>query len=345
MVKKSILILGSFSSGALELQYAKNLKAQSWQIKCIDIQEPVNLIKNKNLLTKSIHFVYPSAYYEDLNKVILKEAAMFKPMVILIFKGMELFPETVEELKNHCKFLCNYNPDHPFEFYSRGAGNSNVEKSIKFFDTYFSYSNSICKKLKNSYGIDSFCIPFGYDAQVVPIKKHEHFITDQFLFIGAWDKEREHNIKKLTDIDLQVYGPEIWAKKLKFKKQIKYHSKPLYEQNYADACLNAGGVLNFLRPQNILEQSHNMRTFEVPGYSGLLISERTEEQLSFFEEDKEAVYFSNIEELKQKLKYYASNRSSIAKIKDNALKRSVKSNYSYKHRAELLTTFISNQID
>lgn len=82
-----------------------------------------------------------------------------------------------------------------------------------------------------------------------------------------------------------------------------------------------------------MEQSHNMRTFEVPGYGGVLIADRTEEQSSFFEEGKEAVYFSSIDELRDKLHYLESSPGDVSSIKAAALKRAACSGYTYTDRS------------
>jgi len=341
---KSILILGSFERGALEHQHVRGLKFNGWNVICLDIQIGVNESKNKNIGSKILFNLSPGHYYKEINQKVLETVISVKPLVILVFKGMELWPETIEALKTKCKLLCNYNPDHPFKFYSKGAGNSNVANSLGLFDIYFSYSNSICEQLKSYYNVNSNCIPFGYDETIKPIKNKGRHVLDQFLFIGAWDKDRELKIKNLTTFNLQVFGPDIWNRKLEELNSIKYHDEPLYTQDYANACLSAKGVLNFLRPQNIIEQSHNMRTFEVPGYNGLLISERTEEQLNFFEEDKEAIYFDHIEELKDKLNYLGKNSSKIETIKINAFNRAKKSDYSYAERSKKLSNILCQNV-
>ncbi len=92
----------------------------------------------------------------------------------------------------------------------------------------------------------------------------------------------------------------------------------IYDGQYIEAIQNASGVINLLRRQNIEEGSHNMRTFEVPGYGGLLIANRTTEQRDFFEEDKEAIFFESVEELNDKLNFLGRNKEIVNRIKQAA---------------------------
>lgn len=336
--------MGSFGKGALEHQFVRGFKVNGWKITCLDIQENIYNSKNKSLATKVLFHLNQDFFLKPTNEKVIGYAQKLKPQVILIFKGMELWPDTINELKAHCELLCNYNPDHPFDFFSKGSGNKNVKESIQKFDIYFSYSQVICKKLVQKFNTNSYCIPFGYDETIVSAKKDMPNISNQILFIGAYDKERERKLKILSDIPIQIFGPGIWQKKIDNFKALKYQPESLYEQSYANACLNSDGVLNFLRPQNIIEQSHNMRTFEVPGYGGLLIAERTEEQLAFFEENKEAIYFENLEELKDKLNFLSNNYSVINTLKHKAYQRAMNSHYSYFYRSKELIKVISSQI-
>lgn len=57
-----------------------------------------------------------------------------------------------------------------------------------------------------------------------------------------------------------------------------------------------------MRKQNI--ESHNMRTFEVPGCGSFLLTERTKEQAEFFVEGKEIECFGDLSELVKKIEYF-----------------------------------------
>ncbi len=60
-----------------------------------------------------------------------------------------------------------------------------------------------------------------------------------------------------------------------------------------------------------------------------MIAERTNEHLDLFEENKEAVYFSNDCELLEKVKYYLENEKERLSISNNGYNKCVKKDYSY----------------
>lgn len=340
---KSILVIGNLGRGALEHFYINGLKALGQFVFTFDIQTPVNIERNKHVLSKFYFRINQSAFYQNVNEKLIQYAIELKPTVIIIFKGMELYPSTIAELKKITKLLCNYNPDHPFEFYSRGAGNQNVKESIKHYDLYFSYASTIAAKLAQLYQVNTAVIPFGFDGN---LWQKPTLVTENYAFVGAFDHIRLRQLKQLQHLPVQVYGSGNWTKHLKMKDTaiMKVFDKEIYLEDYARICTHSTGVINFLRRQNLNEQSHNMRTFEVPGYGGLLISERTEQQLDFFEEGKEAIYFSSIEELYDKVNFIEKNSEVAYKIKMAAYERIIKSDYTYTDRAKHMLKLINKYV-
>ena len=51
---------------------------------------------------------------QALNLSLLEAVKQSKWDVLLVFKGMELFPRTLSEIKKMGVTLVNYNPDNPF---------------------------------------------------------------------------------------------------------------------------------------------------------------------------------------------------------------------------------------
>ncbi|MBS1665950.1 MAG: glycosyltransferase [Bacteroidetes bacterium] len=332
-----ILVLGTFNEFALEHYYLNGLKRAGADCSYFDIAHDYDTAIETSLLNKFINRLSPSLLFEPCNKKLLQFIGNKQFDAILVFKGMTLYPATLEKLKSHTKLLCCYNPDHPFKFYSTGSGNKNIVNSIDHYDIYFTYAQKIAEQLKQGWKTEAHVIPFGYDdVPQLNAGMGGNPYTQQNLFIGAWDKERMDWLLKIHSVGIVVYGDPNWAKLSNQNRStnISYGGKPKYGMEYKMALQNAGTIINLLRRQNMEEDSHNMRTFEVPGYGGLLVSNRTKEQSQFFEEDKEAVYFDEVGELNDKLAFLSKNESVANNIKQAAKTRSEKSGYGYSSRSK-----------
>jgi spore maturation protein CgeB len=78
---------------------------------------------------------------------------------------------------------------------------------------------------------------------------------------------------------------------------------------------------------------------------GLLISNRTNDHLEFFEETKEAIFYDTIEELNDKLKFINHNKNQVQSIKNNAYDRCKRSNYSYHYRVSEIIKIIYSHLN
>ncbi|MEO5995901.1 MAG: glycosyltransferase [Chitinophagaceae bacterium] len=339
MIPKSILILGTDDAGAIENFFINGFKKCGINITTFEIARQYYVDIGKNGFNKVINKISPDFFCRDINRRLLEFLDKKKYDVILVFKGMQLFPETIKQLKDHAAIVANFNLDHPFKFLLSGSGNKNVLESIPFYDIHFSYSKKIVQQLKQAFKKDAFFIPFGYDDQTdVQHSADVSEYTNRILFIGAYDKRRAAYLDKLKSSEMDIYGNDKWQSRNIFHPYIRraYQKKSLYGKEYINAIISATGIINILREQNLIEESHNMRSFEVPGYGGLLLSQRTSEQLEYFEEDKEAVYFGSAEELRSKMDYLIKNNSTVTAIKRAGHERAVRDNYSYDNRSKQL---------
>jgi spore maturation protein CgeB len=321
--------------GALEHQFVRGLGAAGCRVTGFDIQTPVRSAKNKNTLSKVLYRLHPQLFYRQVQQQLLRFAEEKAPDVILVFKGLELDADTTASLKVATRLLVNYNPDHPLGLFSHGITNRNMVDSLPLYDLHFTYSANIARRLEQERGLKSAVIPFGYDETIRPRAGSASFCAGNVVFLGSWDQERADKLNRLESSPLLIFGNKAWKNRSGKLPNVKkaYQDRELYNEEYAGAIQDALGVINLLRPYNIQEDSHNMRTFEVPGYGGLLLSERTAEQQSFFEEDKEAIYFGSPEELIDKVKFLSTHPGVVQKIKTNSFQRAVRSRYSYQDRA------------
>lgn len=338
-------MLGAFNQGAIENFYKQGFEKCRITVETCGTADQYYAVLNKSILNKVINKISPDFFYRKINEGLLRFLSKKRYDVILVFKGMELFPETVRQLKEHALVTANYNADHPFIFYAPGSGNQHVLNSIPYYDVHFSYAKKIVHQLQNKSQKRAYCIPFGYNsnAQASSGSTAAEY-TNRFLFIGAFDRKRAEYLNRLQSNHLDIYGDAKWRSRNVFRHYSRnaYRNRALYGNNYIDAITSSTGILNLLRKQNIVEDSHNMRSFEVPGYGGLLISQRTGEQQEFFEENKEAVFFETVDELREKMEYLIKHEAVVRSIKKAAYQRSVSANYSYDQRSKQLLQRLQN---
>lgn len=334
-----ILLVGTFLRGYLDVSYERYLKACGCNVFRLDTAA---IIKDSALQFFSKHSFSRCllrSYWEHLiNKRLMKDFQSINPDLIFVFKGYYLWPETIASISGAKKSLifC-FNGDDPFNLDSAGASNRNILDSIPYYDCYFIWTKSLVSSLIRSGAKRVEYLPFGFDALLhFPIQlsdEEKQIYNNALVFIGNWDEERENWLSEVKDFDLAIWGEEYWLKRCRDRKlRLKWQRKALYEQDMSKALAGAKISLNILRKQN--KWSHNMRTFEAPACGAFALAERTPEAGEFFAEDKEAVYFSTPEELKDKIRYYLKQDQARKRIAQAGYSRCISSGYTYLDRAK-----------
>lgn len=282
---------------------------------------------------------------KNTNNKLIQFVKQYKPDLIFVGKGSYLLPETILKIKGFFPdvlIIC-FNPDDP---YNQEASNNLIRDSIKYFDAYFSYSKKLALTIKiRENKSNVFYLPCAADTDIIYpaiITDYDKKVFDcDVSFIGNGDSER-HNFISILDTlysnelnklnYFKIYGSN-W-KKLKNIKLNKYMEGLSMLKVFSGSKIN----INILRTQN--KNSHNMRTFEIPAAKGFMLHERSEEALEFFEEGKEADYFSNQEELMEKIKFYLNHETLRIKIAEAAYSKIFKANYTYIERVRQLMNCI-----
>jgi len=339
-MKPKILITDSHDKTLLAPQYIKHLLRKGYDV--ISFYQSEYYIP-KNLLQKLFFRLFPDYFYKKANIELLNLVLKEKPNVVLLFKAMEIYPETLCKIYNYTDLLINYNPDHPFEFVSRASGNSNVIKSIPLYDLHITYSQRIKKQLVDRYpDISCEILPFGFEL------KEEDYISFQLLkeinkvaFIGYCDKQRADIIRFIisNNIEVDVYG-EKWDVFFKDRPDQLQIFKGVTGVEYYEVLSKYRVQLNLLRDHNL--DSHNMRSFEIPGCGGIMVTPNTAEHERYFVDKKEAFLFKNNDELVTILKFLINLPEEEAKfIRLCARKKSIESGYTYEKRSEQLIKIIN----
>jgi len=273
---------------------------------------------------------------DRLLKYYAKSGRFGKIDLAIIFKCKWLKPETLLLLKRKTQaLLFHFNADSPFDK-QKANSHPNLIKTIPLYDCYFIWHKGLIPKIYKKGAKRVEYLPFAWDPELHPEanpspNREEGFYASDIAYIGNWTPERERWLSYITDMDLKIWGTYLWGRARDGGVKDKWTGYTPVGWEFAKVVRASKINLNFLRDQN--KGSHNMRTFEVPGCGGFLLTERSEEQCEFFEEDKEIACFSTPEELREKIKFYLP-RDELRRRMAEAAHRKVAQGHTYLDRAK-----------
>ena len=181
-------------------------------------------------------------------------------------------------------------------------------------------------------------MPFGFELSDAECKIIEGEVEiNKACFIGTPDRDRVEILTEISKagIPIDIYGQQYQDKyKLRMQKNIQIHDVVLNIE-FWKKIRQYRVQLNFFRPHNI--DSHNQRTFEVPGAGGILLTPDSIEQREFFQADKEMFFYDDESSLPGIIsKILSKSEEDINIIRQSARQRSINSSYSYEGRSALV---------
>jgi spore maturation protein CgeB len=107
-------------------------------------------------------------------------------------------------------------------------------------------------------------------------------------------------------------------------------------EDYLRALANTKIALGLLGKH--IPETTTTRSFEIPAMGIFLLAERTDDHLALFKEGKEAEFFGDDEELKDKIRHYLENDEARERVAAAGRERCLRSGYS---SAEQLAAIIA----
>ena len=327
-----ILVVGSDKIYAIENFYVKYLRELGIDVFHFSAQSIFYDYYQNGIINKLIFKAGLSSIYKKINAQFIHEVDDFKPDIIWVFKGMEIFPQSLIYSKEKKIKLVNYNPDSPFVFSGKGSGNPNIKKSIGLYDLHLTYNIEVKKEMDARYNIPTEILPFGFDVS-------EELYSSclgldevvKVCFLGNPDKGRGVFLETLAlnGIRLDVYGNN-WGKYVTHPNINVFD--PIYGDDLWKVLHKYRVQLNLMRPHN--PDSHNMRSFEVAGIGGIQLAPDTFDHRVYFKPGKEIFLYQNIQDCIQQIKkILALSPLKANEVRDKARFHSINAGYSYKDRA------------
>jgi spore maturation protein CgeB len=248
-----------------------------------------------------------------MNAAFVRTVADFRPDVVFFLKGETVYADAIREVKDkYNPILLQWYPDGPFNVENRNATKDSIA-SIPLFDIYYIYAKSLIRPLREAGAQRVEYLPFCYDPAMlqrpdrIADTDRAKYATD-VVFAGTWEPMREWWLEKITEFDLSVWG-NMWERVDEGKPlRARWKGNAVYGEEISKLFAVSKIHLNFLREQN--KDSHNVRTLEIPGYGGFLLTQRSREQAEeLYVEGKEIACFDTVDELKEKITYYLEHEN------------------------------------
>lgn len=289
-----------------------------------------------------------------INTTILQAAREFRPDLVWAEKQEFIHVETIEVLRQLGARLVHFTPD---PYFSLGWKRTRLQdEAVAAFDVLV-YCKSYERKNYEEIGRQLVYMPLGYCDEVHrPVPSDDPRWHCGIGFLGGWDPRREKILHAVAagGHDLKIWGGywdflrdgrwtlrrHILMRQLAGREPFTFHRDVLlgrahqggevYADDYARALTGSHISLGFLR--TVWPDQHTTRTFEIPACGSMLLADRTDEHREFFEEGREAEFFSSTVELLEKLDYYTTHETQRQQMAEAGLRRCIRSRYAYIHR-------------
>jgi len=305
-------------------------------------------LQTKRKLTKILERLIRPLQFDEFNNAIKKKITVFKPDIVFVYKGAFVYPETLQFAREKgCKLVLFY-PD-----VSMTAHGNNIPRSIPLYDLIFTTKTFGITDMKAKYGVNNaYFIPHGFDPEIhrqIPLsEENKKSFGCDVSFIGTWSPKKEAWLtvlkEKCPDIDLKIWG-EQWFKANSPVIKSCIQNTAVLGDLYAIAIQCSRINLGILSEQVSGSSSGDLitsRTFHIPGSSGFMLHERNEESVLYFEENKEAGFFSGADELVTQVKFYLGNDQLREQIRRAGYERA-KKDHSLDDRAKRVISLMKEK--
>lgn len=291
----------------------------------------------RELFRKLAHRLGGSFISVLLCRELLKKIASFQPTIVFLEKSTWLRSTDIGKLRAagpDSMQLVHYNPDDPFGDYRDGW--ADFIDAIPDYDAHFVPKAENEKEYRALGARRVYHFDRAYDPDLhhpVELSKSECLKYGCVVgFIGTYAPYREQVIADLIrhGIPVAVWGNG-WRRGANWETIQPFWRGPgQYDEEYVKAICGMRIALHFLRRENRDEQ--DSRTFEIPACGTFMLAERSKTHERLFLDGKEAVFFEEFEDLKQKITHYTAEKEERERIAAAGLQRCRTSGYDHASR-------------
>ena len=326
-----ILFIGHFEPGStsrmrgLAIKYILNPD----QFTAINLNEPI--LETARIFRSIGWRYYAGPLIWNINKFIRSKISdSDKYDLVWVDKGVFVDPAILADLKSRGASLVHSTPDTAFfanrsQFFLRALPLYDYCLTTKSFEVD-AYSNAGVKEL--------LFYPQGYDKNT-HYPRTDFWLKEGIAFVGLYEPWRAQVIERLLEENILVklagVGWEKFSKKMSNNKNLHYLGKALFGSEYSELISSSVAGLGLLSRK--FPELHTTRTIEIPACGTTLITEDNMEIRSIFRDD-EVIYFTNLDQLIERVSEILSDRDSLMAISEKGFQRVINGKFEYREILE-----------
>lgn len=336
-----ILVVGTGREGSIGWCCARALSRLGHEVTFFDYREEA--YGRRGYLTPRLwrKLIFPQFIVEKfvrlMNNRLINVARTIKPALVLVSKGELLYPQTIEEIKRQTlATTVVWHTDSPF---TALCSNRKVITALCRYDLCCVFDPWYVPEILRHGASRAVYLPVGCDPAIhrrmEVSQRDKRIYGSDVCFVGNLQTHispRRKILAAISDFDLKIWGVS-WKALRDDRLRSRIVGRSVYGDEYAKVYSASKIALNVHHPQCI--KALNPRTFEVTACGCLLVTDVMAELPKFFEPGKEVVTFQEIEELRDKLRFFLKNERARRKVADAGMKRAL-SEHTYDARMQKL---------
>jgi len=280
-------------------------------------------------ILRSLQFRLPMGpMIRRINNDLLRAVEEFRPDVVLFDRPTQFTRDTIEKIRRRGALTVSYNQDGPFGPL-RHRGWYQFHKVFRLFDLHCLFRQADVVRY-SSWGLRFIKVLFSYENSVhfpPPPTFTDAMRTREVSYIGSPYEERPKFLLALAEQhQLPVSLDGTWKPVLtpeQMRKYVRYG--PILGDSYRQQIWQSKINLSFVTRFHEDDISH--KSIEIAACQSFLLALRTPGHEACFEEDKEAVFFSDLEECADKCRFYLRKPELREEIARRGRERAVRSGY------------------
>jgi spore maturation protein CgeB len=277
----------------------------------------------------------------EMNRALIAHSRSIGPVnLVWMDKGHWIYPETLDAIREQTRGrLLHYTPDAQF-FANRSRY---FQRCVPLYDWVVTTKPFELEKYEKSGAREILFALQGFDPRFMSYRqgpKDAACCASDVCFVGHCQPHYAACLRAASEVTgrLRVWGRR-WPEYAKRNEWALPYvcGNGAWGEDYLRALASTKIALGLLGKH--IPETTTTRSFEIPAMGIFLLAERTDDHLALFEEGKEAEFFGDDEELKDKLRFYLANHEARKTIAAAGRERCLRSGYS---STEQLANIIAN---